>query len=79
MKNSEHFIKLIQDINLHNQNYLASFDVVSLFTNGPVEEFVQVIRNKLSTYPSFPEPSLLQVEGILELLGICLITTHSQF
>jgi hypothetical protein len=51
MKN---FIKLIQDINLQNEDYLVSFDV-SLFINVPVEEVLQVIRNKLNTDPSIPE------------------------
>jgi hypothetical protein len=54
MKNSEHFIKLIQDINLQNEDYLVSFDI-TLFTNAPVEEVLQIIRNRLSTDPSFPE------------------------
>jgi hypothetical protein len=42
MKNSEHFITLIKDINLQNKDYLVSFHVVSLFTNVPVEEVLQV-------------------------------------
>jgi hypothetical protein len=38
VKNSEHFIKLIQKIKLQNEDYLVSFDIVSLFTNVPGEE-----------------------------------------
>jgi hypothetical protein len=44
-----------------------------------MEEVLQVIRNRLSTDPSFPERSSLQVEGIMDLLDICLTTTHFQF
>jgi hypothetical protein len=73
MKNSEHVIKLIQDINLQNEDYLVSFDV-SLFTNIPLEEVLQVIRNRLSMDPSFPECSPLQVEDVMELLDIRLTT-----
>jgi hypothetical protein len=78
-KHSEHFIKSIQEINLQNGDYLVSFDVVSLFTNVPMEEILQVIRNRLSMDHSFPERSSLQVEDVMELLDICLTTTYFQF
>jgi hypothetical protein len=57
--------------NLQNEDYLVSFDVVSLFTNVPVKEVLKVIRNKLNTDSSFPECSPLQVEDVMELLDIC--------
>jgi hypothetical protein len=79
VKDSEHFIKSIQDIDLQNGDYLASFDVVSLFTNVPVEEVLQVIRNRLSADPSLPERSSLQAEDVMELLDICLTTTYFHF
>jgi hypothetical protein len=44
-----------------------------------VEEVLQVIRNRLNTYPSFPECSPLQVEDIMVSLDICLKTTYFQF
>jgi hypothetical protein len=77
VKNSEHFIKSIQDINLQNEDYLPSYDVVSLFINIPVEEVLQVIRNRLSADPFFPECTL--VEDEMELLEICLTTTYEYF
>jgi hypothetical protein len=77
VKASEHFIKSIQDINLQIEVYLVSFDV-SLFTNVPVEEVLQVIRNRLSTDPFFPERTSLQVEDMMELLDISLTTTYFQ-
>jgi hypothetical protein len=55
VENSEHFIKLIQDINLQNEDYLVSSGIVSLFTNVPIEEGLQGVRNKLSADPSVPE------------------------
>jgi hypothetical protein len=78
MTDSEYFIKSIQDINLQTEGYRVSFDV-SLFTNVPVEEVVQVIRNRFSTDPSFPEHSHLQVEDMMELLDTCLTTMYFQF
>jgi hypothetical protein len=79
VKNSEHVIKLIQGINLPGEDYLVSSDDVSPFTHVPVKEVLQVIRNRRSTNPSFPERSPLQVEDIMELLNICVTTTYFQF
>jgi hypothetical protein len=76
VKNSEHFIKSIQDINMQREDYLVRYDVVSIFANIPVEEVLQVMRNRLSTDPSFPERSPLQVEDVMELMDICLTTTY---
>jgi hypothetical protein len=53
--------------------HLVSFDAVSLITNVPVDEALQVIRNKLHKY-TLAERSVLQVEAIMELLEICLKT-----
>jgi hypothetical protein len=41
-----------------------------------VEEVLFVMR---TTNLSFPERSPLQIEDIIELLNICLTTTHFQF
>jgi hypothetical protein len=71
VKKSQHFIKSIQDIDLQNEDSLVSFGAVTLFTNVPVEEALQVIRNRLNKDSSFQERSLLQVDGVTELLYIC--------
>jgi hypothetical protein len=76
-KASEHFIELMKDINLQNEDYLVSSDI-SLFTNVPVEE-VFAIRNILGMAPSLHECSRLQVEDLMELLDICLKTMYLQF
>jgi hypothetical protein len=47
VNNSEHIIKLIQMINIQNKDCLVSFDIVSLFTNIPVEEVLQIIIDSI--------------------------------
>jgi hypothetical protein len=37
LKNSEPSIKLIKEVNLQNEDCFVSIDIVSLFTNVPVE------------------------------------------
>ncbi|PNF31848.1 hypothetical protein B7P43_G08911 [Cryptotermes secundus] len=50
------------------QETLVSFDIVNLFTNVPVDEALQVIRNKLHNDDTLVERSALKVEDIMELL-----------
>jgi hypothetical protein len=76
-------LRTLHTINTGNppstRRLLVSFDVVSLFTNVPVEEVLQIIRNRLSMDSSFPERSPLQAEDVMELLDICLTATYSQY
>jgi hypothetical protein len=51
---------------------------VTFFTTVPVDEALQVIRNKLHNDDTWAERSVLQVEAIMELLEVCLRTTYFQ-
>jgi hypothetical protein len=62
IKNLGHFIQLLKPVNLQRQDALDSFDVVSHFTNVPVDEALQVIRNKLVNDNTLAERSILKVE-----------------
>jgi hypothetical protein len=59
----------LKPVNLQSPDALVSFDV-SLFTNVPVNEALQVIRNKLHKGDTLAERSVLQVEAIMELLEV---------
>jgi hypothetical protein len=67
----------LKSVNLQSLDNLISFDV-SLFTNVPVNEALQVIRNKLHNDDILAERSVLLVEAIMELLEVCLRTTYFQ-
>ena len=47
MKNSKHFVELMVGLRVEEDEMLVSFNVTSLFTNVPINEAVQVIRDKL--------------------------------
>jgi hypothetical protein len=78
VRNSGHFVQLLESVNLQSSDTLISFDVVSLFTNVPDDEAPQVIRNKLHNNDTLAERSALQIEDIMELLEVCLRTTYFQ-
>jgi hypothetical protein len=70
VKNSEHSVQLIGEINLQNGDSLVSFDTASLFTKLPAEAVLQVATNGLTINPTLWNRSLLQVEEVIELVNI---------
>jgi hypothetical protein len=44
----------------------------------PVDEALQVIRNKLDNDDTLAESSILEVGAIMEILEVCLRTTYFQ-
>jgi hypothetical protein len=61
-----------------SSNALVSFNVVSIFTNIPVDEAIQVIRHKLQNDDTLAGRSVLGVEATMDLLEVCLETTYFQ-
>jgi hypothetical protein len=66
----------LKSVNLHSQDTLVSSDIVSLFTNVPVDEALEVV-NKITNEDTLEERTGLQMEAIVELLEVCLRTTYS--
>lgn len=47
VRDSTHFIHLLEDVRIQNDEIMVSFDVSSLFTNVPVAETIEVIKQQL--------------------------------
>jgi hypothetical protein len=68
----------IQNTCLQHEDILICFDT-NLFTNVPVEEVLHVIKNKLFMDHTLSEHSPLELDGVMELLEVCIKTTYFQF
>ena len=74
--NSKQLADDLKDIKLEEDEYLISHDVVSLFTNTPVELTLKIIREKLEQDPNLGKRTRLTVGDIMELVEFILTTTY---
>ena len=76
--NSKDFVNFISSQKLEHE-VLVSFDVVSLFTNIPIDLAVTVARRNLESDDTLEDRTQLDVDDIIQLLEMCLNATFLQF
>ncbi len=64
---------------LEEDEIFISHDVVSLFTDTPIEETLKIIEDRLKRDQTLKERTLLEVSDLMELLRFILTTTYFQF
>ena len=77
--NSKQFITKIEQTKLDEDEILVSFDVVSLFTNLPVDEACNIAKERLLSDNTLHLRTTLSPENIYDLLKLCLTTTCFQW
>jgi hypothetical protein len=79
VKNTVDFSKDIQTLHLEDDEIMNSHDVVSLFTNVPLKDAMDVIRKRLLADTTLFQRTNLLVDDIMTLLDFVLATTYFQF
>ena len=79
VRNSADFVQWIHQIDLAETDVMVSFDVVSLFTNVPVDEAILVISNRLQQDETLKERTSIPIPELCHLVELCLRSTYSQF
>ena len=59
--------------------YFNSHDVVSLFTNTPIDQTIEIIRKRLLEDKDLKNRTYLEADDIMELLELILTTTYFLF
>ena len=77
--NSKEFVTKMEQIRLGKNDILVSFDVVSLFTNVPVEEACNIAIERLLSDITLSQRTNLSPENVHDLLKLCLTTTCFQW
>ncbi|XP_066289685.1 uncharacterized protein [Branchiostoma lanceolatum] len=79
IKNSKHLAEEMSTILIEEDDMFLSHDVVSLFTNTPIPETLDIIRRRLQEDRDLKNRTNLQVDDILELLSFIVTTTYFSF
>ena len=77
--NSKQFVEFISDLYVQEDEMMASFDVVSLFTNVPRDLAIEVPSQRLALDESLQDRTNLCVQSIVSLLSVCLEATYLSF
>ena len=76
VKNSGHFLEMIKTEYIKEDEIMVSFDVVSLFTNVPIQESIQIIQLLLQRDEELENRTELSVERVSNLLELCLSSRY---
>ena len=76
VKNVKHLADELKDLKLDEEDMFVSHDVVSLFTNTPISQSTEIIKNRLQKDKSLKKRTLLTPDDIVELLNFILTTTY---
>lgn len=68
VKNSSHFVEILTNIEIEDDEIMVSFDVESLFTNVPIEQSVEILRKILMNEGRNPDYA--------DLVKHCLVSTY---
>lgn len=72
----KHFSDMVSSETVGQEEFMASFDVQSLFTSVPVGKALEVINKKLLEDEALEDRTALTPEKGTLLLGICLHMTY---
>ena len=79
VRNSADFVQKIRQTSLAESDIMISFDVVSLFTNVPVDEALLVITERLQQDTTLEERTSIPIPDLCHLVELCLKSTYFQF
>ncbi|XP_014676727.1 PREDICTED: uncharacterized protein LOC106816618 [Priapulus caudatus] len=79
IKNSTELAEELKTIRMKPDEISFSHDVVSLFTNTPIPESINIIKSRLEADKTLKKRTNLTTDDIIELLTFVLMTTYFKF
>ncbi len=78
-KNSKDLATELSTVLIEDGDIFNAHDVVSLFTNTPIQDTLSIIRRRLAEDMTLKQRTLLEVEDIMELTEFIATTTYFSF
>ena len=79
VKNSKHLSDSLSTVMIEEDEVFASHDVVSLFTNTPIDKALSIIQDRLENDKTLKKRTKLSVQDIMELTEFIWTTTYFTF
>ncbi|XP_060074957.1 uncharacterized protein LOC132554659 [Ylistrum balloti] len=79
VRNSKHLAEAMSTIMIQEDEQFISHDVVSLFTNTPIDDALKIIQKRLESDRSWRKNTNLQIKDIMDLLEFVLTRTYFTF
>ena len=79
VNNSSHFVNIISQIHLEDNDLLVSFDVKSLFTRVPINDALIIIKDRLLSDSELDNRTTMSPHEICILVELCLKSTFFSY
>ena len=79
IKNSKNLAEELSEVDIDPWDMLFSHGVVSLFTNTPIPQMIDIIQGRLKSDKTLKQRTLLEVDDIIEMMTFVLNTTYFSF
>ena len=78
-KNSTTFSNYIRDVSIEYDEIMVSFDVTSLYTNIPIIDMLNIIKDYVNNGDQFTRKTAIPQDKFLDLVHLVLTTTWYTF
>ena len=79
VKNSKHFVDMIKDLRVENDEILVSYDVTALYPSVPQDEAIELIYEKMKNDKDLPKKTTMTAENVIKLFKLCVQKTYFVF
>ena len=76
IKNFQRFVERAKQISIRPSDILVSFEVVSLFTNVPIDDACKIIGDALRNDQTLELRTRISWEEVVDLTKLCLTSTY---
>ena len=79
LRNTQDFVRKLEEVKIKEDEILVSFDVKSLFTSVPVPDAISAIKELVEKDEDFESRTGITTKTLIEMIHTCLSSTSFQF
>ena len=79
VKNSAHFVSMIKDLKVDDDELLVSYDVTALYPSVPQDEAIELVHQRMIDDPDLSKKTTMSAESVTKLFKMCVQKTYFVF